>query len=144
MLSQNLLSSSVTVLGWEYNTNEQTGKYYFNFRYEGLYPAFGADLSYGKRKSVYTDTTGSKDYYWRETNLKSDISVPLRFVAGKYTSYLTPIIAFDYTQLDIDPESGLRFDRANFKTLTYRVYAAHYLKMSSHDLAPKWGAMGWS
>jgi len=139
MLSQNLLSSSVTVLGWEYNTNEQTGKYYFNFRYEGLYPAFGADLSYGKRKSVYTDTTGSKDYYWRETNLKSDISVPLRFVAGKYTSYLTPIIAFDYTQLDIDPESGLRFDRANFKTLTYRVYAAHYLKMSSHDLAPKWG-----
>ncbi len=139
LLSQNLLSSSFTTLGWEYDPNEQTGKYFLNFRYEGLYPVFEAGVDYGERKGVFTDSTGSIEYSWMETNISTGASVPMRFISGRFTRFVTPMIEFDYTQLDMKPESGLQFRKSNYKTLTYRLYASNYLKMSTHDLSPKWG-----
>lgn len=139
LLSQNLLSSSFTTLGWEYDPNEQTGKYFLNFRYEGLYPVLEAGVDYGERKSSFTDSTGTTDYSWMETNISAGASVPLRFISGKYTRFVTPMIEFEYTQLDMDPGSGLEFRKSNYKTLTYRLYASNYFKLSTHDLSPKWG-----
>lgn len=142
LFSQNLLSSSFTTLGWEYDVNEQTGKYYLNYSYAGWFPVLDFTADYGKRKSYFVDTANNQiDYSWMETNFKAGVHLPLNFSSGKYSRFLRPAVEFNYTQLDMDPESGLRFRRSNYKTINYRLNGSNYLKMSSHDILPKWGQM---
>lgn len=142
LFSQNLLSSSFTTLGWEYDLNEQTGKYYLNYSYAGFYPVLDFTADYGRRKSYFVDSADRRiDYLWMETNFKAGVHLPLNFSSGKYSRFLRPAVEFNYTQLDMDPESGLQFRRSNYKTINYRLNASNYLKMSSHDILPKWGQM---
>lgn len=142
LFSQNLLSSSFTTLGWEYDVNEQTGKYYVNYSYAGFYPVLDFTADYGKRKSVFVDTSNKRiDYSWMETNFKAGAYLPLNFSSNKYSRFVRPAVEFNYTQLDMEPESGLRFRRSNYKTINYRLNGSNYLKMSSHDILPKWGQM---
>ena len=53
--SQNLLGTSYTIIGYEYNLNEETCKYLIKYSYEGWYPAFDRESDYGLRR-------GSGDY----------------------------------------------------------------------------------
>jgi hypothetical protein len=140
LFSQNLLSSSFTTLGWEWDINEETGKYYLNYSYAGWYPVLDVKADYGKRRSFFIDDNEDRtDFNWMETNLTAGLHVPFNFTSGKYSRFVRPAVEFQYTQLDIDQESGLEFRRSNYKTLNYRLNASNALKMSSHDIYPKWG-----
>ncbi len=138
LLSQNILSSAFTTLGWEYDLNEETGKYFVNFTYEGLYPAFDFGVDYGKRNSY--DTTGKHiDYSWMETNFSTTVRVPLNFTTNKYSRFIQPSIKFEYLQLDMDENAGVSFRRSNYKALSYRLYASNLLKRNERDMNPRWG-----
>lgn len=140
LMSQNTLSTAFTTLGWEYDLNEETGKYYVNFSYEGWYPAFDFRADYGRRKSVYTDSLGRKiDYSWMETNFSSTVRLPLNLTTNKFSRFLQPSLTFNYAQLDMDKDSELEFRRSNYKTIRYRVYASNLLKSTVHDMYPRWG-----
>lgn len=140
LLSQNILSSTFTSLGWEYDINEGTGKYFLNFTYEGLYPAIDFQVDYGKRNSYTTDTAGNRiDYSWMQTNFSSTVWVPLNLTTNKYSRFLQPSIEFEYVQLDMDDDAEVSFKRNNYKTLSYRLYASNLLKRSQRDMNPRWG-----
>ncbi|MCF8366827.1 MAG: hypothetical protein K9H16_13650, partial [Bacteroidales bacterium] len=97
LLSQNILSTSFTSLGWEYDLNEETGKYYFNYTYEGLYPAFDFGVDYGRRKSYTYDSLENRiDYSWMETNFSTTVRLPLNFTTNKYSRFIQPSIEFEY------------------------------------------------
>ena len=57
-MSQNLLSTAITTLGYEYDLSEEVGKYYANFEYRGWYPVIDFNIEYGKERAFYryTDT----------------------------------------------------------------------------------------
>jgi len=140
LLSQNILSSAFTELGWEYDRNEETGKYYLNFTYEGLYPAFDFGADYGRRKSYTYDSLDNRiDYSWMQTNFSSTVRLPLNFTTNKYSRFIQPSIEFEYLQLDMDDDSELSFKRSNYKALSYRLYASNLLKRSQRDMNPCWG-----
>ncbi len=141
LLSQNVLSSAFASLGWEYDLNEETGKYYFNFTYEGWYPALDFKADYGRRKSYKFDTTTMRriDYSWMETNFSTTIRLPLNFTTSKYSRFIQPSIQFEYVQLDMDDDAELSFKRSNYKALSYRLYAYNLLKSTDRDMNPRWG-----
>ncbi len=140
LLSQNTLSSSFTSLGYEWDINEQTGKYYLNYSYQGWYPILDFQVDYGRRKSFTYDSIGQKlNYSWMETNFTSRIRVPINLTSGKYSRLLQPSIDFTYQQLDMDDDAPVSFRRSNYKTLNYRLYFSNYIKSVEQDMYPRWG-----
>lgn len=140
LLSQNLLNSSFTTLGYEWNINEQTGKYFLNYSYQGWYPILDFQVDYGNRKSYTYDTTGQRlDFSWMETNFSTEVRVPINLTSGKYSRLLQPSVEFIYQQLDMDDDAPVSFKRSNFKTFNYRLYFSNFIKSVARDMYPKWG-----
>ncbi len=140
LMSQNLLSSSYTTLGWEYDLNEETGKYYLDYSYEGLYPTIGLHADYGLRRSVYL----GKDsllipYKWNELNLQLNLGVPLNWYSGPWYLGVQPTIGSTYKYLKIVKGSELRFNHDRIQSMDYDLYAYTQYKKSLRDLYPKWG-----
>ena len=50
IMSQDKLGTSITTLGYDYNLNERSGKYFVNYTYKGFYPVFDIALDHGKKK----------------------------------------------------------------------------------------------
>lgn len=142
LLSQNVLSSAFLNMGWEYLNHEKAGRMYARFSYHGWYPVFSVDVDYGRRKARYQDSTHTISYYsWNETNMNLGMNLPLNLTRGRFVRYVNGGIRFYYTQRDIDPESGLKFRQSNIKSIQYGFLAQNYLKMSGHDIHPRWGQM---
>nr|NQU93719.1 hypothetical protein [Bacteroidota bacterium] len=142
LMSQNILSSAFTTLGYTYNLNENTGKYYLNFSYQGLYPVIDFQIDYGKRKSYTYDTTHQKiNFSWMETNFTTAVKIPLNLTSGKYARLLQPSVDLTYKQLDMDKDAPVSFVRSNFKTISYRFYAYNLIKSVARDMYPRWGQM---
>jgi hypothetical protein len=140
ILSQNLLSSSFTTLGYEWNINEGTGKYYLNYSYQGWYPILDFQADWGRRKSFTHDTAGHRqDFSWMETNFSTAVRAPFNLTSGKYSRLLQPSVEFTYQQLDMDDDALVSFKRTNFKTLNYRLYFSNFIKSVSQDMYPRWG-----
>ncbi|MFP4472233.1 MAG: hypothetical protein ACLFPE_16240, partial [Bacteroidales bacterium] len=138
--SQNVLSTSFLTMGWEYNINEEAGKYFFNYSYEGWYPALDLRADYGRRESFTYDTLGNHiDFSWMETNLSTTVRVPLNLTTNQYSKFLQPSVQFEYVQLDMDEDAQVRFRRSNYKSVSYRLYLSNLLKRTDHDMYPRWG-----
>jgi len=142
LMSQNILSTTFTTLGWAYDVNEKTGKYYVNLSYQGLYPIFDFQADCGKRESFYEDSLKNRDdYSWRETNFSVTARLPLIFTSGLFGRIVQPSIAFTYLQLDMDKDDTLEFQHSNYKTINYRLYASNLKKRVEQDMNPRWGQM---
>ncbi len=140
LLSQNVLSTAVTILGWSYDLNERTGKFNFGMRYLGWYPAMGINVTYGNRRAYLADTSGlSHEIFWHETQLSFNISVPLDFTHSKWINGLRPYIAFSEKFLKMGAGYPYRFKEDRVTTMHYQFYAYNQLKQSAKDLYPKWG-----
>ncbi len=139
-LSQNQLSTSFFIAGYGYNINEETGKLYFKYSYEGFYPVIDVNFDYGKRKGRTRLSDNSiLNYEWMETNIGADIRVPLSLTRGKYYKGITPRVSFDQKFLNkVKPIPDL-FRINKISTMGYSIYAYHQLKTSVRDIYPKWG-----
>ena len=140
LMSQNVLSTAVTMLGWTYNLNERTGKFNFGMRYLGWYPVMGINLTYGNRRAYLSNKSGiSRQLFWHETNLSFNISIPLNFTHSKWINGLQPYIGFSEKFLKMGADSPYEFKEDRVTTMQYEFYAYNQLKRSIKDLYPKWG-----
>ncbi len=140
LLSQNLLSTSYTTLGYEYNLNEETGKYFLKYSYEGLYPAFDLGFDYGMRKDLYVDTLGKEtDFKFHELNLSGGIRVPLNWYVKSWFLGVQPSAAYSYKFLKMEPGTDLHFVKDRINSLGYRLFFYAQSRQSERDLNPAWG-----
>ena len=143
LMSQNLLSSSFATIGYEYNLNEEAGRVFLNYSYQGHYPVLDLRVDYGLRRGSTLD--GNQDtinYKWYETNLKAHLRVPLNLTKNKYYRMIQPRFGTTMmTFLDMDKESPVRFKKDRLVSLDYQLYAYNQIKRSKRDLFPKWGQM---
>jgi hypothetical protein len=140
LFSQNVLSTAFAELGWEYNLNEETGKYYAQFTYAGWYPVLDFAASYGRRRSSIIDTASRRiDFSWMETNFATTVRVPLNVTRGKWARFVQPSVTLDYVQRDMDADATVSFRRSNYKALTYRLSASNLIKSTDWDMYPRWG-----
>ncbi|MCD4745711.1 MAG: hypothetical protein K8R58_05380 [Bacteroidales bacterium] len=140
IMSQNLLSTTFATLGYDYNINEELGRYYANISYKGFYPVFDFEFDYGKRKGYYKNEKEQKiKFLWNETNIKTGILLPLNLTKGKYQRKIQPQIRMTYKLLDINETCDNVFKETNFKTIDYNIYAYNFIKSVAKDMYPKWG-----
>jgi hypothetical protein len=140
LFSQNVLSTAFAELGWEYNLNEKTGKYYAKFTYAGWYPVVDFSASYGRRRSSVIDSASQRiDFNWMETNFATTVRVPLNITRGKWARFVQPSVNLEYVQRDMDADASVSFRRSNYKALTYRLSASNQIKSTDWDMYPLWG-----
>ena len=141
LLSQNLLGTSLTKVGYEYNLNEETGKYFLNYSYSALYPAFDLGMDYGLRRGSHAvDSTGEQmNYKFHELNLAAGIRIPLHWYARSWFVGFQPYAGYSYKFLKMEPGAELRFKDDRVNSLDYRLFFYAQLRESYRDLIPRWG-----
>lgn len=153
LLSQNVLSTAVTQLGYDYSSINKSGKWFAKFDYSGLFPVFGFNVEYGKGKSHYnritqyrnqlgqivrTDTT-SVGFSYNELNIDGSIKIPLDFTHGKYFRFIQPELQVGYTNIKLASGAPSNLFHGSIIPFTYRLYASNYLITSIRDLQPQFG-----
>ncbi len=140
VLSQNVLGSMIANAGWEYNTNEATGKIFANLSYRGLYPVFDLGFDIGNRAAYYL---AGKDetirFTWQEMNFKLHASIPWNFSRGKWYRFLTPSIGTSMIGITHHPSTPSHLTKGLITTVDYQLSATQYLRSSLKDMYPRLG-----
>ncbi len=142
LLSQNLMGTSFTTIGYEYDLNEETGKYILKYSYEGLYPAFLLNTDYGLRRGIYTDSLDVQTKYkYHELNLAGGVYVPLNWYVKSWLVGFQPFAGYTYKYLRMDPDSELKFRKDRYHSMDYRLFFYAQSRQSYRDLLPRWGQL---
>ncbi len=160
VLSQNLLGTASTSIGYNGDSQSSLEKYYFNFKYQGWYPVFDLELKHGDNKFNYNNDNDTilfdSDDRILQSSIDFSISVPLQLTKGKYLSLLQPKVEYgllkrngyqvlrtDYrkigNRLEKMGDSLFTISGFDYQTLEYSLYFHHILRRSERDVAPRWG-----
>jgi len=138
ILSQNLLNTAYTTLGYEYRDHDHF--IHASFVYRGLYPIFRVSYDFGGFPFIADPPEEYTRPEWVLTNMSLNFKtyLPLNFTSGKYVRGLQPSVEsrFSRSYLWYDTPPGYRTGRT---LLNYRIYAYNYLKTSKRDILPRWG-----
>ena len=153
VLSQNMLSTAITQVGYDYSTINNTGRWFAKFDYLGLLPDLSFNVDYGRGKSHYYQVTQYKDqqgriiridttlvgFSYKELNLNADVKIPLNLTHGKYIRILQPEFQAGFTNISLDRSVPRSIIHGTIIPLTYRLYASNYLTSGIRDLQPRFG-----
>ncbi len=141
VLSQNVMNTMFANAGWEYDLNEETGKFYAGLSYQGLYPVFNFRFDIGNRAG-YANYEGSgerKRFTWQETNLKFQVTIPWNFSHGRWIRTLQPLVGTTLTGVKHNASTPSQFTSGCIQTMDYQVYASQYQRSGNKDLYPRFG-----
>ncbi len=140
LLSQNLLATNVTTLGYLYDRNQQTGKYYLYMTNQSLYPAFDVNIDYGGRRDIgINNMNDSIPIKWNELNLSTAIRIPLKWMHNVWRRSFQPEIGLSYKVLKMDESIPFGFEHRQIVATDYSFKATNRQKTSLRDLYPRWG-----
>lgn len=137
VMSQNDLSTAVTVLGYSHDIIDKSDKVSADFSYMGWYPVIDLGASYGKRTDFDNSESNSR-FTYNETVFKIGVSLPLLFTGGVYYKGIN--IAFNTSaQLKNNFTAADNSNSGFYNSLNYSIYLYRFHKQSSKDLYPKSG-----
>ncbi len=153
LLSQNLLSTNVTSLGYKWIRSEKEGEFYMNMEYLGLFPVVKGGVTAGRRSSSYGKITEYLDplgtvvrrdtawrpYSWDQYSVKGSLRLPLQLSRGAGLRLLQPGLAYEYTRFNpVNVPPGL-MEKGSVQALAWRLYYHHLERPSYRDLQSPWG-----
>lgn len=140
LLSQNLLSSMTSIVGYAWDPYKKKSLYIGDFNYEGLPVHMKFKLMYGgDDQDIYlpsdVEFNGDiKDYL----SAKVQLSLPFNLTGGSNYRSLTPFSNFTYTNGVIVGDNGdSKYNYVN--KLSYGITYQSYNATSSKELAPRLG-----
>jgi hypothetical protein len=137
---QNKLSTSFATLGYEYDLNEETGKYFVNYSYQGWYPVVDLQAETGERISYYRDQEQQLIALpWRENSLRLGLTVPLTFRRNNYFYGLMPTIRTGIIQARTVAGSPDALQNNDIWNMQYRLLAYRQVFSVRRDMRPRWG-----
>jgi hypothetical protein len=141
VLSQNVLSTAFTQLGYDYDLNEMTGKFYAGFSYEGWFPVIDFRYEFGKRAGMKkTSHTGETSRFtWNESNLVFNVSVPLNLSHGRWYRNLSFLAGSTLIDVIHDQSTPENFTSGWITSFNYRIFASNSFRSNYQDMYPKWG-----
>lgn len=136
VFSQNLLSSSVVVMGFKYNFYDKN-EVYMKYNFSAWYPIINITSSY-KPRDIRRDLDSNKVKYlnWDEVNAGVDISVPLSWVNRNFTNSIKFTL---YHKIHSISNSDSNMRLTLFNSLGYQIRLYNYSAMAENDLYPKYG-----
>jgi hypothetical protein len=148
--SQDVLSTTQAIAGVSYDQSERTAAAFGGFSYQGQYPVFDADITYGGRNAArYIDRQRGQALdslrrdQWRYARLTAGVRLPLTLTRSKYLEALT-LSSYYLHERVYDYDLPVRFRsepgpdlpvHALQTTLSY----VRQLRLSARDVAPRWG-----
>ncbi len=153
LMSQNLLGTAETVLGYKWDLSEETGQYYARYIYKGWYPVLDFQISHGKRASQYNQVTNHVDnkgnllysdttltrFLWKESKFSGAMKFPLNLTRGKFYKLLQPEIKYEYSHTKETSSTPSSYPIGDYHSLAYRLYFHQLLRQSSQDVWPDFG-----
>ncbi|TRX66305.1 hypothetical protein [Carboxylicivirga sp. M1479] len=163
VLSQNLLGTTFTSIGFNADEQYSREKFNFKFAYQAWWPVFDLEVKVGNEQPINdyfknsTDTfhilrSSKPNHLWTELKMK----LPLNFSRGKYFRNVQPQIGVSYQQSDdysyeqtyitvIDDgiiEKSKTTEIAeglDIRSLDYSFFAYNLLRSTQRDIASRWG-----
>lgn len=138
LVSQNLLGTASTILGYSYDNRRHVA--HGRFIYRGFWPVLEAGFDYGAEPLVYSgrDTTGPGPVTTSAFNFNGSISLPLNFSAGRHIAGIEPVLKISYDN-GLYHYDGENTYKRGMTTIQTRFVAWRYRRMSRRDLSPEWG-----
>jgi hypothetical protein len=138
LLSQNLLGTAISSLGYEYKDKEHF--IHANFTYRGFFPVISLDYNYGGFPAIGTAVENAEipSKVKTNANLNASMYLPMNLTRGKWNMGFTPSIRLSYngtylySVIDSDYQRGL-------SSLEGRIFTYAYMKTAYRDLQPRWG-----
>lgn len=142
LISQNLLGTTVSELGYMYNLNESTGKYFLSVSDESLFTAidFYADYCGRKDTGYYTENKTIAER-WNEVNVSVGLRLPLNWTHNFWIRKFQPSAGINFKHLRMDETIPLEFQYNNLVTLRYSLLASNTIKSSPRDIIPRWSQL---
>ena len=151
-MSQNVLGTAETVLGYKWDLSEETGKFYASYIYKGWYPVLDFEFTSGNRASqynlitdhvqngnvVYSDTVLTR-FTWKETRLSSSVKLPLNLTRSKFFRLLQPEIRYEFTHTNVTESTPSAYPVGDYHSVSYRLYFHQLLRQSHQDVWPNFG-----
>jgi len=138
LFSQNLLSSLITTMGYEYVDNKHV--LHTGIIWKGWYPVVEFNVSYGGNPSIIR--ANHPEANPSEVNpalrTETEIYIPFRFSTGKYSQYLMPSIGHTFVNRYIYMLPSGPFDEGQ-QFLTGRLYFSNIRRSAYRDIFPAWG-----
>jgi Tol biopolymer transport system component len=142
LMSQNLLSTATTVLGYEYNLKEKDHFLHASFTYSGWYPELIVGFDYGGLPFVGPppDSSGMLSEVRTDMSVRTKVNLPLNFTYNRYVMGMIPSAEVRYSRTYFyynesnAYHSGLTF-------LDYRMYFYTHLKRGKRDILPRFGGI---
>ncbi len=137
LLSQNLLNTANTFLGYSYRGGRHIT--HGTFKYSGWYPVLETGFDYGAKPLVFginesnDHDPGIND---KRLNVRIKTYIPFNFSSGGYVAGLEPGLKLHYDNALFIGENS----QVKGMTLFDTYFTAYrYIRMSHRDLAPSWG-----
>jgi hypothetical protein len=140
LVSQNLLSTATTVLGYEYNLQERDHFLHASFTWSGWYPVFKLSWDYGGFPMVGPppDSTRMLSTVRTDMSLKTKVSLPLNLTYTRNVMGLQPSVEASYSRAYFYYTEGDEY-RSGLTFMDYRLFFYSYLKQSGRDILPRLG-----
>ncbi len=138
LMSQNLLSTATTILGYEYNLKERDHFLHASFTYSGWYPELTLGIDYGGSPLVVPLPDSSSIEFRTNMSVRAKVDLPLNLTYNRYIMGMLPSMEARYSRTCFyynEPgayKCGLTF-------IDYRLYFYSYLKRSKRDILPRFG-----
>ncbi len=136
IMSQNLLSNTYGILGWEYDRNTQQGRYHADITCKAFYPVL--NLTYEQGKSVGYKNDSIK-FTYDLTNIKFGISQPLSYIHNQFLRGINAGIYTNYINVNHNTSTPADYIQGNIQTMEYRLFAYNQIKSVERDMRPHWG-----
>jgi len=140
--AQNLLSTTNTTIGLDYNAAERTASYFGAVTYQGFYPMLNFSLRTGERSANETVNNRSNTFHWRETSANFSVNIPFILTNSKYLRSAGLAMGTSYRKVGNYEGSQLNRLSGDLYALTYRASYAATLRRSRRDLVGKFGWVG--
>ena len=138
LLSQNLLGTAISSLGYEYK--DQESYFHANFTYRGFYPIISLDYDFGGYPAVGTSDASATLPSMLKTNMNISVStyLPMNLSRGKWNIGITPSMKIAYSGAYLYSLTDLTYNRG-LTSLEGRFFSYAYVKTAYRDLQPRWG-----
>jgi hypothetical protein len=138
LLSQNLLGTLTSTVGYEYNNKNPL--LHANIKWKAIYPTIDASLVYGGIPDILSGTHSNAEpsSIKKGQTFTTNIILPLTFSYGKYTQQVSPSLSVSYNNKYIFIPEKHTFDYGQVR-LTGRFYFANYSKSAQRDIFPRFG-----
>ncbi len=140
LLSQNMLSTATTVVGYEYNLQDKEHYMHASFTYSGWFPAVKFSLDYGGLPYVASppDTSQALSTVNTDLSLRTRVYLPLNFTYNRYIMGMQPSVEASYSRAYFYYEEPGAY-RSGLTFMDYRLYFYNYLKKGRRDILPRLG-----